>query len=49
MKGMFVYNIQNVAQDKGGPSKGGILTNTLCSYTDLYVRNEINVVYLNKL
>ena len=27
---------ENLAQDKGGPSKGGFLNNILCSYTVLY-------------
>ena len=31
-----------LAQDKGGPSKGSFLNNTLCSYTDLCVCNDIN-------
>ena len=40
-------------KDKGGPSKGGFLNNQLCSYTDLYLRNEIkneiNVVYKHNM
>ena len=32
----------NLAQDKGGPSKGLFLNNRLFSYTDLYLCNEIN-------
>ena len=32
----------HLAQDKGGPSKGGFLNNRLFSYTDLYLCNEIN-------
>ena len=31
-----------LAQDKGGPSKGGFLNNQLFSCTDLYVCNEID-------
>ena len=31
-----------LAQDKGGPSKGGLLTNRLFSYTDLHLCNGIN-------
>ena len=31
-----------LAQDKGGPSKGGFLNNPLFSHTDLYLCNEIN-------
>ena len=31
-----------LAQDKGGPSKGDFLNNKLCSYTVLYLCNEIN-------
>ena len=33
---------QTLAQDKGGPSKGGFLNNLIFSYTDLYSCNEIN-------
>ena len=33
-----------LAQDEGGPSKGGFLNNYLFSYTDLYFCNEINGV-----
>ena len=36
------YNIQYLAQDKGGPSKGGFLNNRLLSYTDLYLCSGIN-------
>ena len=32
----------SLAQDKGGPSKGGLLNNILCSYSDTYLCNEIN-------
>ena len=32
----------DLAQDKGGPRKGGFLNNILCSYTDIYLCNEIN-------
>ena len=32
----------SLAQDKGGPSKGGFLNNQVFSYTDLYLSNEIN-------
>ena len=32
-------------KDKGGPSKGGFMNNRLCSYTALYLCNEINGVY----
>ena len=31
-----------LAQDKGGPSKGGFLNNRLFSYKDLYLCYEIN-------
>ena len=32
------YAVRNtLAQDKGGPSKGGILNHRLFSYTDLYL------------
>ena len=31
-----------LAQDKGGPSKGGFLNSRLVSYTDLYLCNDIN-------
>ena len=31
-----------MAQDKGGPSKGGFLNNILSSYTDMYLCGEIN-------
>ena len=31
-----------LAQDKGGPSKGGFLNKRLCSYAHLYLCNEIN-------
>ena len=31
-----------LAQDKSGPSKGGFLNNRFCSYTDLYLCNEID-------
>ena len=34
-----------LAQDTGGPSKGGFLNNRLLSYTDLYLCNEIDGVY----
>ena len=37
------------AQDKGGPSKGGFLNNRLFSYTDLYLCNEINGMYIDIL
>ena len=32
----------SLAQDKGGPSKGGFLNSLLFSYTDLYLCNELN-------
>ena len=35
-----------LAQDKGGPSKGGFLNNRLFSHTDLYLCNEINGMYI---
>ena len=31
-----------LAQDKGGPSKGGFLNNRLFSYTDLQLCHEVN-------
>ena len=34
--------LKGLAQDKGGPSKGGFLDNVLLPYTDLYLCNEIN-------
>ena len=34
--------LHNLAQDKGGPSKGGFLNNMSFSYTDMYLCNEIN-------
>ena len=37
-----VSGIRELAQDKGGPSKGGLLNNRLLSYTDRYLRNEIH-------
>ena len=36
-----------LAQDKGGPSKGGFLNNILCSYTDICLCNEIHGVCTN--
>ena len=33
-----------LAQDKGGPSKGGFLNNISFSYTDLYLCHGINGV-----
>ena len=41
------HPVLQLAQDKGGPSKGGFLNNIyiyiyICSHTDLYVCNEIN-------
>ena len=46
---IYMYSNNNIttvitllAQDKGGPSKGSFLNNTLCSYTDLCVCNDIN-------
>ena len=38
---------ERLAQDKGGPGKGGFLNNRLYSYTVLYLCNEINGVYIN--
>ena len=41
-----------LAQDKGGPSKGGFLNNRSCSYTDIYIYiyiyicNEINGMWI---
>ena len=35
-----IYIYITLAQDKGGPSKGGFLNNRSFSYTDLYVCNE---------
>ena len=37
-----VWGKQMLAQDKGGPSKGGFLNNRLSSYTDLYVCTDTN-------
>ena len=41
-----VGDIHILAQDKGGPSKGGFLNHRSFSYTDLYVCNEINGMYI---
>ena len=35
-------SFRNLAQDKGGPSKGGFLNNHVFSYTDLCLCNETN-------
>ena len=32
----------SLAQDKGGPNKGGFLNNRRRSYTDQYLYNDIN-------
>ena len=39
---IHITTLYVLAQDKGGPSKGGFLNNRLFSYTDLYLCNEIN-------
>ena len=46
---IYIYTQCTVtlAQDKGGPSKGGFLNNQFFSYTVLYLFNEINGVYTN--
>ena len=36
-----------LAQDKGGPSKGGLLNSILLLYTVTYVCNEINGMCIN--
>ena len=38
----MVKPVRDLAQDKGGPSKGGFLNNRLFSYTVLYLCREIN-------
>ena len=39
---LVAVTLPYLAQDKGGPSKGGFLNNRLFSSTDLYLCNEIN-------
>ena len=36
----------HLAQDEGGPSKGGFLNIQAFSYTDLYLCNGINGMYI---
>ena len=42
LNSVFSTPEQMLAQDKGGPRKGGFLNDRLFSYTDLYLCNEIN-------
>ena len=37
---------RDLAQDKGGPSKGGFLNNRLFSYTDIYIYIYIYIMKL---
>ena len=41
-----VGGIYDLAQDKGGPSKGGFLKNRLLSYTDIYIYMYMRVMKL---
>ena len=39
------HDDDDLAQDKGGASKGGFLNTSLCSYTDMCVMNLMVCVY----
>ena len=43
------YMLYKSGKDKGGPSKGGFLNYIWCSYTVLYLCNEVNGVNTNNI
>ena len=44
----YQFSTELLAQDEGGPSKGGSLNHLTFSCTDLYVCNVINGMYIYK-